>query len=340
MKKQLCFLVLWAVAFSLPAQEAKPVVIVNTSGKVSLIPTNATAAMEVQSGAVAKSTGALQLGKGAKAVVYCNGQFQNIKGGQTIALSSICGEVENRRSLNFDTEFGDYVMAAIEMVAVAKQSSDGWGTAVPLKKTGDGWGTAVPLKKTGDGWGTAVPLKKTGDGWGGKGKSITAIMPFGKVKAKVVSFNWSKPFGIHSYRLVIMDKDNKIIHSVDVRDTFARIDLRTLNLGVGNKYHWKVSTVEGDLVTSTEMEFVIGTEPERKVALSNAKSSSLVKSNKTSVLRGLTEAIALENDQWFYDAHQIYTKLQKHHDNMVNYMHSAFWMRYGFTILAKKAVSG
>jgi len=357
MRKQLCISVIVAMACSLQAQEAKPVVIVSTKGKVALIPQKETKGMEIESGAVAKSTGQLSLAKGAKAVVYCNGQFQNVKGGQTIALSSICGEAPTRRSLNFDYEFGNLLSGSIEMIAAAKSRGDGWGSAVAdpkkggdgwgmaiadPKKGGDGWGTAVAdPKKGGDGWGTAVAdPKKGGDGWGSKGKSITAIMPFGKIKATTFTFYWSKPAGNHTYHLVIMDKDNKTIHSMDVRDTFAQIDLRTLKLGIGSKYHWSVRTTGAEPITSTILEFGIGTEQERKTALNNAKSSSLYKSGNTPVLRGLTEAIALENDQWFYDAHQIYVKLHKYKDNMANYMHSAFWMRYGFTALAKQAVSG
>ncbi len=357
MKKQLSFSVILAMALSLQAQEANPVVIVNATGKVALIPQNETTAMGIASGAVAKNTGQLNLAKGAKAVVYCNGQFINVKGNQTVALSSICGNAPARRGLNFDRNFGDLLLGSIEMIAAAKsrgdgwanavpdpkKSGDGWGTAVPdPKKSGDGWGTAVPdPKKSGDGWGTAVPdPKKSGDGWGGNGNTIASIMPFGKIKATGFTFRWSKPAGNQAYRVVITDINNKTIHSVEVRDTFAQIDLRKLNLSVGGKYRWKVSTNGNEPITSTELEFGIGTELERKAALSNAMSSGLFKSSNAAVLRGLTEAIALENDQWFYDAHQIYIKLQKHHDNMANYMHSAFWMRYGFGVLAKKAVSG
>ena len=358
MKQQLFFAAILLMASSIQSQEAKPVVIVNATGKVVLLPQGATSSMELQSGAVAKSTGQLQLAKRSTAVVYCNGQFLKVKGNQTVALDSICGAGSVRRSLNFDHDFGNAMMAAIEMVAVAKKRGDGWsnavtdpkkmgdgwGTAVTdPKKMGDGWGTAVTdPKKMGDGWGTAVTdPKKMGDGWGGKGANIRLIMPFGKLLAATTTFFWSRPSGINTYQFVILDEANTTIRSLVTRDTFAQIDIRRLNLNPGKKYHWKVITSGNPALVSNELEFVIGNKEERMEALRNAKASTLSKSGKNPSLRGLTEAIALENAHWFYDAQKKYAELhQRHPDGIVRMMHSAFWLRYGFNRLAQKAVQG
>ena len=355
MKKLFLFSAILLTASLFQAQEAKPVVIVNATGKVALLPQGATSSMELQSGAVAKSTGQLQLAKGSTAVVYCNGKFQKVKGNQTVALDSICGAATGRRSLNFDNNFGNYMMAAVEMVAVAKSRGDGWSNAVAdPKKMGDGWGTAVAdPNKMGDGWGTAVAdpkkmgdgygnavadPKKMGDGWGGKGASITLILPFGKLLAAPTTFSWSKPSVTDAYQFVIMDDNNTNIHSVSVRDTFAQIDLRALDLTVGSKYHWKVTTSGNKPLDSGALEFVIGSKKEFRAALNNTSSSNLAKSSKRSALRGLTEAVALENGQWLYAAQQKYANLQQQQpDNTVRIMHAAFWMRYGFALLARKA---
>ena len=358
MKKQLLFSTAVLLAMSLTAQEAKPVVIVNATGKVELIPQHATIPMEIQSGSVAKSTGQLKLANKATAVVYCNGSFKKVKGNQTIALASICGTETGRRSLNFDFNFGNYLMAAIEMVAMAQKRGDGWSNAVSdPKKTGDGWGTAVSdPKKTGDGWGNAVSdpkktgdgygnavsdPKKTGDGWGGKGSSITLILPFGKLVAAPTTFSWSKPAATNEYHLILLDSTNKTIHSITVRDTFVQVNLKALRLVVGNTYHWKVTTSGAKPMESSELEFVIGNKKEFKAALRDAGTSDLAKSSKGIVSRGLTEAIALESGHWLYAAQQKYAQLQqKQPDNLVRIMHAAFWMRYGFVRLAKQAAKG
>lgn len=358
MKKQLLLFTALSLAISLPAQEAKPVVIVNATGKVELIPQHATTPMEIQSGSVAKSTGQLKLANKATAVVYCNGSFKKVMGNQTIALSSICGTETARRSLNFDFNFGNYLMAAIEMVAMAQKRGDGWSNAVSdPKKTGDGWGTAVSdPKKTGDGWGNAVSdpkktgdgygnavsdPKKTGDGWGGKGASITLILPFGKLLAAPTTFTWSKPAATDEYQLILLDSTNKTIHRVTVRDTFAQINLKALHLAAGNKFHWKVITSGAKPLESNDLEIAIGSKKEFKSALRDAGTSELAKSSKGIVPRGLAEAISLESGHWLYAAQQKYAQLQqKQPDNLVRIMHAAFWMRYGFVRLAKQAAKG
>ena len=357
MKKPLFLSVILAMTCSLQAQEATPVVIVNTTGKVALISQNESKPTRVESGAVAKSTGQLQLSKNSTATVYCNGTFKQVSGKQTIPLANLCGTASARRSLNFDADFGKAVMAAVEVVAVAQSRGDGWAAALGDRpKTGDGWGTALGDKprtgdgwgmalgdrpKTGDGWGTALGDRpKTGDGWGGRGTNINLILPFGKVSADNTTFSWSKPAGTNTYQLVILDEGRKV-HSLSTKDTFARLDLRTLNLSVGKTYRWKVSTAGNQPLNSDELEFGIGTNEERMAAMSDASSSNVYKSSNSKIVQGITEALALETGDWYYDAQQKYAQLQKQKaNNMVRMMHAAFWMRYGFPLLAQKAAEG
>ncbi|MFN0033517.1 MAG: hypothetical protein ACKVUS_00535 [Saprospiraceae bacterium] len=355
MKKQLLFYAIFLLAASLQAQEQKTALIANITGKVALIPQKETAAMELQSGAVVKKTGQLQLAKGSTAVVYCNGQFQKVKGNQTLTLDSICGAATDRHSLDMDNDLGNFMMAAVEMVAVAKHRGDGWSNAVSdPRKGGDGWGAGVSdPRKGGDGWlsGVSDPRKggdgygagvsdprKGGDGWGGKGTNITPIMPHSKVSADMTMFSWSKPAGTNTYHLIILDERNKMVHMAEVRDTFARVNLRDMKPTIGGKYHWKVTTTGSKPMASPEMVFTIGSKEELAAALSNASTSNIAKSSKSRALRGLAEAIALEDGKWFYAAQQKYAVLQqKQPDNMVRMMHAAFWMRQGFDRLAQKA---
>jgi len=357
MKKQLTLFAIFLLAISLQAQSPQTVVLVSSSGEVGLIPKGKKKAKPVQNGAVLKSTGKLQLGAGAQATVYCNGQFKELAGSPSVELSSVCG-AGGSAATDAGYDFGEKLIAAVEMVADAKQrkdgwamavgdpkkGSDGWGLAVgDPKKGSDGWGTAVGNPKKGsDGWGTAVGNPKKGsDGWGGKGSNIRLIMPFGKVLATTTPFFWSRPANSEPYKLEILDDANKIVHTASVSDTFAQIDLGSLNLNVNQKYHWRVTVSGSKPLTSNELEFEIGTEEERKEILNFANNAALSRTSKSQTVPSLIEAIALENGRWYYAAQKQYAELQKKHsDNVVNMMHAAFWMRYGFKRLAEKAARG
>jgi len=362
MKKQILFCAAFLAAISLGAQDSNPVILVSTSGKVGLCSKGCTKTQTVQPGAVVNKTGSLKLGKGASAVVYCEGQFKELKGKTDVDLLAVCGAPSRTRKVDADYDFGEKLMAAVEMVGVAnargdgwvsgvtdpqKKSGDGWVNAVtdPQKKSGDGWGNAVtdPQKKSGDGWGNAVtdPQKKSGDGWGGKGSTIRLIMPFGKLSAAPTTFNWSRPANTEPYQLTILDEAGKILHTATVRDTFLKLDLASLNLMPERIYTWKISVSGIRPMNSNELQFGVGKEAERLEVLKHANRSALSNQPKNTALRTLVEAIALEKDEWYYAAAQNYAGLQKRSsDNLVRMMHSAFWMRYGHRHLAEKAIKG
>ncbi|MFN0173805.1 MAG: hypothetical protein ACKVU0_04080 [Saprospiraceae bacterium] len=371
MKKQLTLFAIFLLAISLRAQAPQTVVLVSSSGEVGLIPKGKKKAKPVQNGAVLKSTGKLQLAEGAQATVYCNGQFNELAGGSDVALTGVCGDGSSAAT-DASYDFGQRLVGAVEMVAVAKKrgdgwsnsvtdpkrsgdgwgnsvtdpkrSGDGWGNSVTdPKRSGDGWGNSVTdPKRSGDGWGNSVTdPKRSGDGWGGKGSRIRAVMPFGKVLAGPTTFFWSRPANTEPYLLVIKDDANNIVHSVTVRDTFAQIDLKALNLGMDKTYHWGVSVSGSKPMTSNEIELSLGTEEELQEILTFANSSSLSGSTKSPAVQGLIEATALENVRWYDAARKRYAELeQKHPDNVVRMMHAAFWMRYGFRALAEKAARG
>ena len=152
MKKQLLFIATVMLALSLHAQN-EPVVIVSTTGKVGLISQGKSKVRPVEAGAVAKPTSKLKLPAGAKATILCAGQFKEVAGGQTLELSSICGNKSSSVTLDADHDFAEKVMAAVEMVAVAKKRGDGWSNSVTdPRKGGDGWGNSVTdPRKGGDG---------------------------------------------------------------------------------------------------------------------------------------------------------------------------------------------
>lgn len=352
MKKLTFLCTAFLLAISLSAQEENTVVVINTTGKVSVISKGKSKARPVQAGAVVSKTGQLKFGPNAQALVYCNGVFKEVKGPETTQISSICGTERSTRIVNADYDFGEKVIGAVEMMAVARKQGAGWSNAVTdPRKSGDGWGQAVtdPRKsgdgwgtdprKSGDGWGNAVTdPRKSGDGWGGVGSTIRLIMPFGKVTANNTTFTWSRPATSEAYTLTIMDEAGNSIHQVTVRDTSANINLQSLNLDTLQVYRWKINVAGNKPMISNELEFIIRSDLEWEGILKNANSAPLSSSTQSPSLRTLIEAIALENNKWFYAAHQSYDRMQKQYpDNLVRMMHSAFWMRYGFRRLAEKA---
>ena len=373
MKKQLLLSTTLLLAIVLHAQNEQPVVIVSTTGKVALISKGKSKARPVQAGAVAQTTSQIKLGEGATATVYCGGQFKTVKGAQTVELPSICVAKTGSRALDADYYFGEKLIAAVQMVAVAKsqgagwsnaisdpkKSGDGWGNAISdPKKSGDGWGNAISdpkksgdgwsnaisdPKKSGDGWGNAISdPKKSGDGWGGKGASIRLILPKGKVSAMNTTFSWSRPKTSAPYQLEILNENNKTVHSVSVKDTSTVLDLKVLNLASDQLYTWKVSVSGGEPMVSNELELSIGSEEELKTILKEAASTELSQTTQSPALHSLIEAVALEESGWNYAAAQTYATLaqQRKPDNLVRMMHAAFWMRLGFRRLSEKAGRG
>ncbi|MBK6543921.1 MAG: hypothetical protein IPG12_01360 [Saprospiraceae bacterium] len=163
MKNQVLFFIsFFGIGLSLIAQTT-PIVVVSTHGKMNLI-TEAKKTLRVGPGAVLAVTGTLNLPAKTTAMIFCNGQFKNLKTGKT-SVKDICGGNENKRSLSIDGKFGDYIVSAVELAHIAAQQNAGWmNVKDPKRLSGDGWGTGGS-KGGNDGWGTGG--SKTGnDGWG------------------------------------------------------------------------------------------------------------------------------------------------------------------------------
>jgi hypothetical protein len=356
-----------------------PAVVVSSQGKVRYRPADNSSTLKIAPGAVVKKDGTLKISGNGSAVVYCNGRLKVIKGKGDYDLAEVF-KPGGLSSLNFDPEFGKFVRASVEFVAVKqvgdgmgaavtdpKRAGDGWGSAVTdPKRAGDGWGNAVTdpkrggdgwgsavtdPKRAGDGWGTAVTdpkragdgmgsavtdPKRAGDGWGGSGVTIIPILPFGKLTPGNTDFAWSRPAGAKTYQLNILDENNKTLHRITTTDTFATIDLRTLNLTTNQMYSWNVQTTDNAGSASTALDFVVSTS-ETQASVANRASNSATYRDGGPVLQGMMEAVALEKGDWFGAAEQRYATLLKKHpnDNMLRIMYAAFWMRYGLEPKAK-----
>jgi hypothetical protein len=353
MKKTILFSAAFLLLNSLFAQDSNPVVILQTTGKVSLVSKGKSKANPVGAGAVANPSSILKMSKGASAVVLCNGQYITIKDKDKADLTNVCKSAPDTRKQKVDNDLNQKIIAAVDMVGVAKargdgwvrnvtdpkKSGDGWGSNVTdPKKSGDGWGSNVTdPKKSGDGWGNNVTdPKKSGDGWGGKGATIRALMPFGNVQKGLVCFSWSRPDNKDPYRLEIMDEKGTLVHSQSVKDTSLCLDLAGISLEAEKPYTWRVKVDGAKTMVSNDLVFGIGSAKDREEAIAYASTSS---NSGNSELMALAKAVALENYEWFYDAQKIYEDLQKSNpSNLVKMMHSAFWMRYGHKKLAEKAI--
>ncbi|MBL7809737.1 MAG: hypothetical protein JNN28_18090, partial [Saprospiraceae bacterium] len=169
MRKTILFGAAFLLLNTLFAQDSNPVVILQTTGKVSVVSKGKSKANPVSAGALANPASTLKLNKGASAVVLCNGQYITIKNKDKVDLVSVCGTAPAKRRLDVDHDLNEKVLAAVDMVGVAKARGDGWiSNVTDPKKNGDGWGNNVTdPKKNGDGWGNNVTdPKKNGDGWG------------------------------------------------------------------------------------------------------------------------------------------------------------------------------
>ena len=347
-----------------------PAVVISCQGDVYYTSADNAVRLEIAPGAVVKTSGTLQLGDGAVAVVYCNGRMKSIQGHGVYALPDLF-KPGGLATLNFDPDFGKYVRAAVELAAAKqlgdgwtsgvtepKQAGDGWGTAVTdPKQAGDGWGTAVTdPRQAGDGWGTAVTdpkqagdgwgnavtePKQAGDGWGGKNADIVLILPFGKLQPDMARFSWSEPKASAACQLEILDQNNEVLYSVTTSESAVQIDLGELNLAPNQIYTWKVRLPEAGGAASGALQFTLLSAEEQAAAAQKASKSSVYPTGDP-VLCGIMEAVALEKAGWYAAADEQYAALLEQHpnNNMLRMMYAAFWMRYRMEQQAKAVLKG
>ena len=374
-KSAVFVMALFCSATFLAAQEAHPVIVIASDGKITYQSSDTSEAQKIATGAVLKSNGILTLNKKESATLFCNGQFRQVEGDQTTGLNTIFPETDGLVRLNFDRTFGEYVSAAINMAANPENPQDAWTALKTTKGTGDGWsaiktkGTgdgfaSIKTKGTGDGWSTTktkgtgdgwtttktkgtgdgfgtVRTKGTGDGWGGKGAKIHPILPYGKVLPGKRTFQWSKPEGNPQYKLEIRNSEGAVIVNTLTQDTFLVIEPDTAAFKPGDRYEWMV-TVAGDTATTSDaLFFEIGEAATEQEALQSAQKAPLYQQS-TEEVRILLQAVALEQDEWYEEASRLYQNLQKSEskNNLIRLMHAAFWMRQGLKPLAEKAFSG
>lgn len=370
MGKQLPVILAFLWAFSLSAQENRPIVLVSVQGKIKYTSAETKKAAKVRAGAVLKPSGTVTLPKKSQALLYSDGRY--------VLLSTPGKHPLDKRiatgtqSLGFEYDFGVFIQAAVELTAFANQQeyawvksitnpaiggdgwstgmpeskigSSGWGTGMPQSKTGSsGWGTGMPQSKTGSsGWGNGMPGSKTGSsGWGSSGSSITAILPKGKITPSSTTFFWSNPGQSNSFHFEILDESNTAVYQAEPRDSFLTLDVATLNLTAGAKYHWRVIETSNAATVSGLLDFEVGSEDKLKAALTRANSMPILAITNDISLRRVAEAASLEKSDWYYAAYQTYAQVSKTNPtNLTRMMYAAFWRRLDCIPLMEQAASG
>ena len=335
MPKSIIFIV-WMFGWMISghAQNENPIVVMAAQGKISY-QAPGYSSKKISTGALFKSAGTLKLKANSSITLFADGQFQTIQGPKTSALKDAFMDQSGLMKLNFERGFITYVIGALDLAANAQDPKDAWGTITSKKGAGDGWGTITSKKGAGDGWGTITSKKGAGDGWGGKGKTINSIAPFGKICPGSKLFQWSKPEGAQNYQLEIKNSKGEVILKTTAQDTFSMVNLDPAQFKDGQQYVWQVSSGE---LKSNLLALEVGTSQSLSTAVQKAETAESYTKNIATV-QGLMRAVALEQGEWYSDAAQVYSDLQKADPNnlLVKLMHAAFWMRNGPKPMAEQA---
>ncbi|MEZ4992061.1 MAG: hypothetical protein R2824_16685 [Saprospiraceae bacterium] len=314
---------------------------------------------KLRAGALIRNSGSLQLNKDATVLLYSDGRFLIVDeaGGHSLEELLPSGGM---KKLNYDARFGQYLMAAVDLVVHA-DDDDGWGELSGSKGGGDGWGELSGSKGGGDGWGDGElsgskgggdgwgdgelsgskgggdgwgdgelsGSKGGGDGWGDKDGRIVPILPFGKVPVGPVIFQWSEPRISKDYVLEIFNEAGSIVHSTQVKDNWAQVNMESLPVTVGEKYAWRIDVPSHPESTSTKARIILTDEQANEIIHQKLERSDAYQLDDP-VLCGLMEAVVLEEQAHFYEAYERYEMLRQFNkkNNLVKLMQAAFYVRH------------
>ena len=352
LNKNALFLMAYLLASGLYAQKTTPVVVVSTTGKVEYRTADGALKLKPKAGSLLQDSGTLGVKDAGRVLLYTGGRFQEIVGSADQKVAAAISPKSDMKSNNFDVTFGRYIESALGLAAVNFDKGMFWASMTEPKKNGDGWATVLAAtgdpaqeesdtrKKTRSGWGnsnsaTGDPAqeesdtrKKTRSGWGSGGNTWKALLPFGYVQAAQTRFTWDKPEGAGESRLDIFDLNNNVIYSVQTDKNTTLIDLSKLNLQEGDLYTWRVESPANGNLRSAPLTFTIGSAEELKVPMKRASKTSI--SPTYTEVKGLMEAVALEQGEWYYEAEQAYARLLKANtdNNLTRMMYAAFLTRY------------
>jgi hypothetical protein len=185
-------------------------------------------------------------------------------------------------------------------------------------------------KGTGDAWGKISGSKGTGDAWGDEEGRIVPILPFGKLSAQPVIFQWSQPQVSQGYILELLDEAGGIVYSSEVKDNWTQLNLKSLPLKPDQPYAWRINVPDHPEQVSTKVGLQI-TEENVEALLETKLKKSEAYQLQDPVLTSLMEAVVLEEAGYFYEAHQRYEMLRQtfKKNNLIKLMQAGFYVRYG-----------
>lgn len=185
-------------------------------------------------------------------------------------------------------------------------------------------------------------------GFGKSTAGITTKLPLtGKIGEEVIDFEWRTFPGEGVIYKFIINRiyDKKTIFKVLTKDTFYHVDLSTLALKDGEQYYWRISV---DRLNDDEDKS--GKLSSEKIPFTyQADSQTLVEKRLNKVLeykqseklkKKWMEAIAMEEQGYYYQAYKQYQKLHKENpDNLIiKKLYAAFLTRRGFLTEAKEVL--
>lgn len=329
------------------------VIVVAVKGKVKYQSPNLQKSIVLNPGAVVSMDGSIELRSGDKVLVLVNDEFIQIQGNGIKNLRKVIESFKSKPVINFDTEFKEYINAAIQFKA-SVNGSENYGNVIDPKRGGDGWAGITPAKGPQDGWGGITSPKGPQDAWGGitspKGPQdawgegevpIQSIVPHGYLVVDFVMFRWSGPARIKMYTIDILGTDGSVIHSFNSKKTSAEVDLKSLKLAKSETYSWRVYPSDIDQADEfVQTRFTITERKDQDAAMRKALKSRLGAATDPS-LKSMMEAVALEKAEYYTAALEKYeTALAEDPKNdMLRTSYSAFLKRRNFEAAAQKVLT-
>ncbi len=357
---------LFTLSFSAYSQTTPgSVIVVAVSGKVKYESPNLKKPITITPGSVVSMDGSFIFGSGDKVLCLYEDKFYQIQGNGSRNIRKSIEAVKTKPVINFDSEFSQYIRAAVEFQAAVmnkdgwagitgtKTAGDGWAGITPTKTADDGWAGITGTKTAGDGWSGITDTKTAGDGWSSKDgnqtdpanppiPSIQPQIPIGKLAMEVVIFRWNAAQKTKQYRVEILDQNNQVVHSTVSKKASAEIDLTSLKLKAGETYSWRVATAENDKIEAAPtVKFQVTAKKDADAAMRRSLKSKLGAANNP-ILKNLMEAVALEQEEFYSAALEKYeTALEEDPNNqMVRMNYSAFLTRRKWKEAAQLVMSG
>lgn len=356
----------------LSAQEPMPVIVMGLTGKATFTGEKGKKE-EIIAGATILKGSKGNLSNGSSLQLYTDGHFVSLsREGDFVFGDQFDKDAEVL--LNFEADFGKSVEDAVwntlnsgVKLKSGKKLGDAWGTEKPKERGGwgtekpkerGGWGTEKPKERGGwgaekpgerGGWGTEKPGERGGwgtekpgerGGWGNDDMKLMPESPGGVYNNGVNALKWEPVKGQKIYEFYIFNENGLQVYANKTYSNEISVDLRNLNLNPDMQYYWVAGKTQKPPLLTLPVRFNLATDGQAAAAVMAAKSTGTYSQGDAAV-RGLMEAVALENTRLNLEAKKAYETLYKSHpkNNLVRMMYAEFCRKNGEFALGKKVLS-